>query len=432
MRSRVSTLGVILAAAFSFGCGSELANSALNDSLKDFRTTLEAHRQRGDLSSSDIEEAAHAVAVRELTTHHGDSGVARVDELAPCATHVASALRQVSKRSDDAGAAAVQVLLDEELWSGSKSALRDRFIAHPDAAWRAVGARAATRREDGELRGKAYLDGDLRVRRAALRAAAIASDVTEVNDLLEVARLDPDPVTRRFAIEALGRAAEPRSLSRLRDVWVRANQEDRRAITHAWGQKRAYGNGGEGHLMWVVSTQTGLPQLAAAVILAQNGGIAEQQGIGALVRAIERGTPEEQRYAAAFAPRTEVAVRRALQVMAQDDDEWSAAVAHSALLRVSSTRETARKKLRQLLASEHAEAARQARYALAAIGDRAARSAIVATLRASDPGVRLEAGRLLLWLNDEPTAATVLADPAASVRSRFACAVLAPPPPEAQ
>ena len=427
-RTFCSALSVVLC----LGCGSELTRSARSDSLHEFRSVLAAKRESGELGRSEIEDAALAVAVRELLSNTGDAGVARVNELAACATELLGPLRDVSQRSDASGGAATQVLIDLGKWGGSLDALVDKYAKHPDPAWRAVGARAAVASEHRDVRIAGYLDGDLRVRRAALRAAGTASDPSETSELLETARLDPDAVSRRFALHALSAIADPGALGRLRDVWIHADEDGRRAITHAWGGQRAYGSGGEGHLMWVASTQSGLPQLAAAVILVQNRAVATQQALAVLVRAIEQGAPEEQRYAIAFAPLSVPGVREALHKALDDDDAWTEAIAASALLRVSTAQVAARARLRELLNSKRAEAARQARLALAFIRDPIAVQPLTRALASEQLELRLEAGRLLMWLEEEDVAAALLADPAASVRTHFACAVLSAEPPRAE
>src|SRR5690606_16723531 len=102
-----------------------------------------------------------------------------------------------AKTHDGVGAEAAMILLELDQLDGA-----ERFASDPDGAWRALAARDSAERQ--LARQKYYLDPDERVRQAALLAAREANDETEIEHLLEVARLDPDPVTRSQAILTLG------------------------------------------------------------------------------------------------------------------------------------------------------------------------------------------------------------------------------------
>ena len=69
---------------------------------------------------------------------------------------------------------------------------------------RSVAARAALGAEHSRIRRQFMRDGDLRVRRAAVHAALARPVPEDSTDLAEAARLDPDPLVRSLAVQALG------------------------------------------------------------------------------------------------------------------------------------------------------------------------------------------------------------------------------------
>lgn len=421
MNARIWAVGLV-----AIGCASELANSARTDDLAAFKTKLETARKATpgvDLDA--LREVAVAVAGRELVTAKDQAAEARVLEVAECAGPLEEPLETLGERGGVVGALALQVLIDAHRRDDDLEQLkRDHAQAKQDD-WRAVGLRAATAAGDAPLRAGGFIDPDLRVRRAALRAAKDAHAPADVAGLLEVARLDPDRTSRAFALAALAALADADSMVQLRELWGAADEQERLEITKVWSSEAAFAVGGEEQLSWVLASQTGVPQLAAAVTLAsRRTEPVAQSADDLLATAITSGPIEEARYAMTYAPASSK-VTKALGDAVEDKDEAKAVAAAVALVRVESGKEPALARLRELRRSNEPRWADAAGFALAASGDREARAWLDAQLTAKDPERRLIAGLVRLGDGSDATAvgaaATLLADPDASVRVRFAC-----------
>jgi HEAT repeat protein len=422
MRGRILALGLL-----TVGCASELATSARTDELPTFKRKLEAAQQLTPpkLDSDQLREVAQVVASRELVTARARDAEARVVEVTECVSPLEDALSTLSERRDSAGALAVQVLIDARRFDGELGELSQQHASDKQDDWRAVGLRASVAPSDGKLRLAGFVDPDLRVRRAALRAAKDARSPSEVTALLEAARLDPDRVSRRFALEAIAAIAERDSLARLRELWPAADEQERLEITKVWASDRGFAAGGEQQLGWVLSTQSGTPQLSAAATLLRKQaqpleGLAEE----VLATAIASGPVEESRHALAVTPATPK-VTSAVQAAAKDKDESRAVAAAIVLSRSTPDRTIAVKRLKELRASSDAAIAAAASFALAATGEPDAVKWVDSQLSAKDPERRLQAGVVKYADGNDVTAvskaAGLLADSDASVRVRFAC-----------
>src|SRR5690606_35436105 len=208
------------------------------------------------------------------------------------------------------------------------------YAADAQDDWRAVGLRAAVSPADDSRRIAGFLDPDLRVRRAALRASKDAKSPGDLPHLFEAARLDPDRVSRRFASEAIGEFGSGADVARLRELWSSGDEAERLVLVDVWARTKAVE--AERQLTWVLSSQTGLRRLsAAAALLRRHAGEVRQWAEEVLSSAIESGPVEESRHAIEVAPsnrKLEAAIRTA----AKNTDEARAVGAAIALTKSKS------------------------------------------------------------------------------------------------
>jgi hypothetical protein len=435
---------VPLSAALILGCVSPLVTSARQDGLQAFQVSLRNAAQ--PLSNEQLVEVAHAVAERELVAMPAAAAVARVSEVSACIRDLEPTFQKLSRRTDSVGAITTQVLLD----GGLLKTGRDRFVedhensSNPD--WRAVAARSAVAEKHAEFRRSAFLDGDLRVRRAALRAARDARSPNDEAGLFEAARLDPDPIARKFALEALSVGAQSDTLARLRDIWPNADESLRKEIVLAWGRRDAFERGGQYQLSWVLTSSASIPRLAAAVVLlhASAEGITAGSSTAApstaapvtldaafaeaiLVDAFADGPVDEQEFVVKYAPRTRALVE-AFVLGLRSSDEQKAVTAASVLVNGAAWRREANAKLTASLTSKNPHVARLAREALVAVRAPHVKDDLKSGLSAADPEVRLVAATQLLAYQREGQAGLgfeqLLADPDASVRNSLACSIM--------
>lgn len=416
------TWSIWLALSFS-ACGvSSLELAALQADLPTLQREFAAAKQRGELDQGEVRRLARRVAERELASNQGDAAVQRTRELRSCIWALQGAFEDAAEGRGPAAAAAQLALIDAGI-KVNRSALVKEHARHQDPMWRAVAARAMTRAEYQELRRERFVDGDLRVRRAALHAALEAPFAGDAEALFEAARVDPDSLAQSLAVRALGKLGSQVIVERLRDLWTRADAETRQVIVGAWATPTSRANGGLDRLRWVTETQSGLPRVVAAVELLRHDSEHAGLGLGVLARVIEAGPVDEQRLAMRLAPQVEPLASSYWQV-ARAEDPQAQVMAAAALSRLDSERPKAMKLLQLLLESKSDDVARQARAALAALGDASVVPSLVSDLRHADPVVRGQAATQLLWLDQPVDAATGLLDPHPWVRTQTACAVL--------
>jgi HEAT repeat protein len=255
----------------------------------------------------------------------------------------------------------------------------------------------------------------------AARAEPCADDRAA---LLEAARLDPDPLSRSVAVQALGALGGPEVAAGLVDLWPASDPATRQGIADAWAAKATYSAGGEARLLATLETQTGLVAIVAARGLVQNDSQYRAQALGALLRASRVGASDERRLAIGFLPLVDEGMAALVEAQASDDPSVSVAAAER-LLAVAQKAAAAKARLRGLAQNSSLPVRRQAQLALARAGDRSVAPALEKSLSSSDPDERRHAALALLALGDYPKAATELADDVASVRTQVACAVLA-------
>jgi HEAT repeat protein len=407
---------------FVSGCGpSALTNAALKSDLPSLRAELQKTRAAGKLDTDAVHDLALAVARRELVSSQGEEAVARIRELRPC-------LGQLEEDAEDraesdvgpGGATAALALLDAG-YAQDDAAWVKRFAGSPDPMWRAVAARASRAGDALRTRTQLFIDGDLRVRRAALHAALETPQLSELDAALEAARLDPDPLARSLAIRVVGKLNDARAPRGLRDLWAGADEESKQVIVEAWASSPHAD--AQQHLSWVLETQTGLPQIVAAA-RAHRVPSLSMTAAGVLRRALATAPGDERILALRLAP-LDTELLAPTETAARAADARVAVAASQKLLSYPGKREAALVLLRALAKHAQPAVAGAARSALVATGERSVLPDIKADLGAKVPEQRATAGEQLVALGALTDAASSLADDAATVRTRVACSILA-------
>jgi hypothetical protein len=417
-------LGAALALCSALAaCGASGAlKSALHGNLAELKRDVLAEQRAGELDRGRVEDLAEAVAGREVRSATGQAAVHRIRAIRVCAGSLLPVLHERAERADDIGAEATLVLLERGELRRDAQVTRHREAS--SGAWRAVAARAAVAPRYGALRRSFVRDPDERVRRAAMHAAVEAAAPGDLEELLEAARLDPDPLSRSLAARAAGSIGGEHAVLALKDLFARADETMRTSIVEAWSEPRAYAAGGSRELVRLAEQGSGPPALAAAGALVRQGAADAAIGRARLVRAIREGTLVERRLAIDLAPLPDAEVLRALDEAKKNDDAEVRVLALGRLLDVPERRPQARTAL-TALAGQKSAAGQQARSALAGIGDQAVASKLADDLKARQPEERQEGALGLMRLGDWSRAATALADDDPDVRTAVACQMLA-------
>lgn len=339
-----------------------------------------------------------------------------------CSLGMTESLRRRAKLRDGAGAEAAMVLVELGKW-GNVSA----FETDDDGAWRALAARGTG--TDPVLRRDYYVDPDERVRQAALRAALLEPSQEDVSSLLEVARLDPDPVTRSRAILALGHIEDERISRALFDLYPRLDESLRLTVVDACGTQPLYQHGGQGKLERLISHDNGLPVVAAASRLARDSDEAvSNPAIARLLRFLTEGTTDEQRLTLTTMPVTHLETTKALLGKTGSSDPSIAVIAWSRLLAHEDHRAKAERELATLSkVQEDPSLALQAQAALAAGGSARVIAQLTEQLRDGNPTVRKLSALGLIRLGQLALASRLVADEDESVRRAIACRVVGAP-----
>jgi HEAT repeat protein len=412
------------------GCAtSGAAGAALHGDLENLRREIASAQASGALDRTEVIALAQAVARRELKSALGDLAVERVRQVRTCVRPLQSDLEELSE-GDGAGAAAAMLAL-VEAGRADNEALLESYLAAPDPNWRAVAARAATGPAESSVRRQLLTDGDLRVRRAALHATLVSPDPSEFPELVEAARLDPDPLVRSLAVQALGQLGGSSAVASLRDLWPRADNATRQAIVSAWAAPHSLQAGGEAQLQWVLEQGSGLPAVVAASHLSAN-----PQASAFLVRSITQGPVDEQRLAIQLVRESRgplmEAIAQQLTAASGASDETRLMAAARLVRPLAADSDPARVRLRALakdllikMAGDRDElSAHQARAALIAASERAVVPTLRKTLGSASSAARAQAAEGLYHFGEYSLAATALGDRVGSVRTNLACAIL--------
>jgi HEAT repeat protein len=394
-------------------------NSALQSDLPTLRRDILAERKEGQLDEERAKDISRAVLEREIHTASGSAGVARVRSVRSCAEPLYGSLRDRAEKQDDVGAEAALILFEHKKLEGQLA----RYGDSPDGAWRAVAARDTEGPKAAGRRVGFFTDPDERVRRAALQAAVAATDPRDQDALLEVARLDPDPMCRSLAVQALGRIGGERAVLGLQDRWERSDESLRLVIVDAWATPGSMRAGGRIALLRLAETSSGLPALRAAQALSKADPEIREIGLQKLFDAARNGTREERRMALTILPADRKETLSALDDAVKGTDKEVAVLAWARLLDFPDRRPQAKKELSKLAAGKDSLAI-QARAALSAAQDPSVAPLLVKQLDDSRAALRQSAAFGLIRLDKPADAAVVLADPSPSVRTQVACQML--------
>ncbi|MBX3260894.1 MAG: hypothetical protein KF782_14505 [Labilithrix sp.] len=444
---RILSLGrPALALALLAACGSPALRAAEQGDAAKLRAEIASKHERGKLSNDEAADLARAVAEREIATARDESvALARLRETRACAAELDDALGARMKTRDGAGAeAALSRLEDGKLGEGAARA----WLDDADDRWRAVGARTLHRDEDRARRQAAILDPSPRVRRSAIRAAATARDVTDLDLLFETARVDPELALRNEALRSMsailrgqGDKARPRAADlavKLRDLWTAGDDAIKEDVAVAWGLAPVFENGGREALRVAVSGGKGPGAIAAAGVVTRSASKDAELTTSAgalLARTIADGSRRDRLHALAVA-RAEGPVLDAIRKAADDDDREVRVAVLGRLLDSKPDREAAKKELFAIAGygvkgfggkADDARAldhAARARHVLATAGELRIQAWIEADLASSEARRKTSAAAALAALGRPARAAPLLADPDPSVRTRAACTML--------
>jgi HEAT repeat protein len=271
-------------------------------------------------------------------------------------------------------------------------------------------------------------DDDERVRRAALLAALEAEDEQDTDELLEVARLDPDPLSRSRAYQVLGRIGGKRVSQALLDRFVDADEQLRLAIVDAWSASGLYAKGGRRQLARLLTHDRGFDALHAASILArEQNETLRNRGVNRLLYFTQEGTTEERRMAIRLLPGGVKGTVMRLKELTKSEDREVAVIAWARLLGESDHREEAQATLLEW-ARENTSVGLQARSALSTTGDKRVLPFMQQQMQSQSPEARPLAGAALVRLGAYRELAPLLADEAADVRRAVACLAIAREP----
>lgn len=408
----LTVLGVLL---LSTACSSLPGRgSARNADFEALHKTLQKERLR----PRQVRRLSREVLSAEIIRAKDREDRPFVSALGGCSRQLSRALETRARTRDGVGAEAALLLLEDGQLRGAKR----RFTKEEDGAWRALSARASS--DEGELRRSYFTDDDERVRRAALLAALEAADADDVEALLEVARLDPDPLTRSRAYQVLGRIGGERVALALVDRFETADEALRLAIVDAWAQPGLYKSGGRRNLSRLLTHETGFDALYAASILARDENESlRNRGINRLLAFTKEGTTDERRMAARLLPAGRKGTVLRLLQLTKSEDREVAVIATARLLGNSEHRDKAQATLLKW-ARESSSVGFQARSALSATGDERVLPFMKQQMRSESPQARRVAGAALVRLGAFTELAPLLADNDPNVRRVVACQVL--------
>lgn len=396
--------------------------AALHGDLASLQAEIKAAQNSGRLDKGAIEELARAVAGREVRSAKGGPAVERLRSVRACAAPLYPVLEARSSRPDDAGAEAALILLEANRIDAADAV--EQYSESASGSWRAVAARASFLPPYALLRRQYYRDPDERVRRAALSAGLIARDPSDLPELLEAARLDPDDLCKSLATRAVGAIGGQDAVSRLEDRWTRAELDVRAVILEAWGMPAAFATGGEQKLLKVAETETGELAIAAAHALYRLSSEHKLLGAQILARAVAEGTRQERQSAIRLASVENAELKAAVELASKDEDPYVRVMAHAKLVTLPQHQKASLAELRKLAKLPGNDGV-QARAALAAAGDSSVAPALKLQLGDKSAEHRKLAARGLLRLGLYPEVATALGDESPDVRTSVACNVLA-------
>jgi hypothetical protein len=429
----VSRLAAGFACAATAACAASPALRAANDGdYPALRHALAERQRAGNLPIGEAASIAQAVAAHEIHAAPPAEAADRVEDAAACARELDAALGDRMRIHDAAGAEAALARFEGH---GLDPAAARAYAGDGDASWRAVATRGFVRPEDDPGRMRALVDPEPLVRRAAARASRDAAFAQDFAALAEAARRDPDPLVRTYAVRAI--AALPplpppssgdAAANVLRDLWTAGDEGLREDIAIAWSSPGLWIAGGREALLDRVASEKGLGAIeAAGAILRRHGQDAEGASLARaeLARAMASGSRNARLAAIAETPADRPELLAALKDAGAETDER---IRVAALARLALTGDASAKGALEGIGAAFAppsQVASQARFALAAAGDRRVQAWIERDLSAPSPEDRAGAASALAALGVASRAAPLLADGDARVRVRAACTILA-------
>jgi hypothetical protein len=436
--------GPALLALALAACGSSALRAAERGDSATLRSEIAQKHEKGKLSNNEAANLARAVAEREIATAQDEpTALTRLRETRACAAELDDALGERMKKRDGAGAeAALSRLEDGRLSEGDARA----WLDDADDRWRAVAARTLHRDKDRNRRHAAMLDPSPRIRRSAIRAAASANDVTDLDILFETARVDPELMLRNEALRSmsaivrslddkLARSKAAELAIRLRDLWTAGDDALKEDVAVAWGLAPVLENGGREALRVAMAGGSGPGAIAAAGVVTRTASKDAELMTSAtalLARTILDGSRRDRLHGLAVAHHEPV-VLEAIRKAAQDDDLDVKVPALAHLLDSKPDREAAKKELYAIAsygarggadddrAIEHAS---RARHALAAAGELGVQAWIEQDLASPSAHRKTSAASALAALGRPARAAPLLTDPDPSIRTRAACTMM--------
>lgn len=435
---------VLVVASLLLGaCGSPAVRAAERGDLARLRAELAGKHERGKVANDEAASLARAVATRELVTARDDAAAtARVRESRACASELDDAFEERMKTHDGAGAEAALARLEGGHLSDGSA--RD-YLGDADDRWRAVGTRTLHREDDRARRQAAVLDPSPRVRRSALRAAARARDVADLDLLFETVRVDPELLLRNEALRAMsqilrgeaGKARAAEHVTRLRDLWTSGDDAIREDIAVAWALSPVFESGGREALRVEIATGRGPGAIEAAAVVLRNATMDAElvSSASALIaRTVAEGSRRDRRHAI-LAARPVGLELEALRKAAKEEDRDVRVQALSRLLDSRPDHDGAMQELESLAGQgvkggpaaddpRLRDAAAQARLALAQAGDLRIQAWIEQDLTAPEAQRKLGAATALAALGRPARAVMLLADPDVTIRTRVACTML--------
>jgi HEAT repeat protein len=420
-------VAALLGAVALSGCGGsrpEVA-SALNGTLPDLEHAIAQAEKSGPLTGSRLRDLAHAVAEREIAGAQGRDGADEIDVFRPCLPELEAALDERAERGDETAAAATMLLVD----AGKRStgSLVSRYEDADSGAFRALAARSALSPTQAELRRRFYTDPDERVRRAAFDAAIAAPFPAQLADLVEAARLDPSPMNRSRAAQAVGRIGSERAVLGLLDLYSAGDEDARMAVLSAWSDSAMFRRGGEREISRALSQQ-GMVSVSAASLLLRSRD-SRAAAIAVLAHAIADGSDDEKRLALMMAPLGDASVRDALNKAAKDPSPELTPLVLTRLIEIPSSSKSARERLEKL-ASDKNDSGLEANYALVRLGSLRAVGRVEQELSSEHASRRLRAAITLASLGKTEHLAPRLADRDPWVRASLACQLSSAPSPD--
>lgn len=423
----------VLAVVAMTACAASPALRAAKDGdYRALRQRLDERQRAGDMALGEAAAIAEAVAAHEIRTASPAEAIDRVHDAAACARELDAPLEDRMRVHDAAGAEAALARIEGQ---GLAPGAARAFARDGDTSWRAVGTRGLVRPEDDAARIRALVDPEPIVRRAAARASRDAAFAEDFGPLAESARRDPDPLVRTEAVRAIAAlpplpapAAADTASNVLRDLWTAGDVGLREDIATGWSSPTLWTAGGRDALIDRVGSGKGLGAIeAAGAILRQHRDDAEAASLASaeLARAMASGSARTRLAAIAETPVGRPELLAALRDASADENQ---VIRVAGLARLALTGDVPSKGALEIIAAPGGPSPRiasQARFALAAAGDRRVQTWIEQDLSSSSPDDREGAAAALAMLGVASRAAPLLADADARVRVRAACTILA-------